>query len=192
MFSIKTQGVKKLNLDWHLIGLLPLVFGILSYIIAIARSVPLWGLLWVCPVTSVAAGMVLLFLQRNHFAISAAAAWIFFGPLNPALFETIDMLQLHQFHHFMSALALLVILYHWREIWSAKGFFFGLASFWAFVIITLNLSGGVVNLLEPFKKIGLPPMWMGIIFAMLAAIIFLWHKPGFRRTGKHLNERATI
>ncbi len=192
MLSIKSHGVKKLNLNWYLVGLLPLAFGILSYIIAIARSVPLWDLLWVCPLTAVASGIVLLLLPRNRFAISALAAWIFSGPLNPALFETIDMLQLHQFHHFMSALALLVILYHWREIWSTKGFFFGLASFYAFVIITLNLSGGVVNLLEPFKNTGLPPMWMGMISALLAVIIFLWHKPGFGRLRKHLNERAAI
>ncbi|MBU2638589.1 MAG: hypothetical protein KJ955_06450 [Nanoarchaeota archaeon] len=181
---IKEKRVKKLNLDWHLIGLLPLAFGILSYIIAIARSVPLWGLLWVCPVTAVAAGMVLLFLPRNRFAISLIVAWIFFGPLMPAIFETVDMLRIHQFHHFMSAVALIVILFHWKDIWNAKGFLFGLASFWAFVIMTLNLSGGVVNLLDPFKKGVLPPMWIGVIFAILSAIIFLWHKPGFKRMRK--------
>lgn len=184
MFTIKGWSGKKVNLNWYLIGLLPLVFGILSYIIAIARSVPPWNLLWVCPVTAVATGIVLLFLPRNRFAISAILAWIFIGPLMPALFETIDMLQLNQFHHFMSVLALFVILYHWKEIWSTKGFLFGLASFGAFVIITLNLSGGVVNLLDPFKKSGLPPMWIGIIFAILSIIIFLWYKPGFKHMRK--------
>lgn len=164
--------------DWHLVGLLPLVFGIISYVIAIANSVPLWGFLWVCPVTAILIGIILP--SRNRFAISALVVWIFNGPLMPALFDTINMFQLNQFHHFVSATILLVILYHWREIWNSKGFLFGLASFFAFVIITLNLSGGVVNLLEPFKNIGSPPMWLGVILAILSVAIFLWYKPGFK------------
>lgn len=166
--------------DWHLVGLLPLIFGLLSYIIAIARSAPLQDLLWACPVTAVVGGAILL-LSRDRFAISAVAAWILNGPLMPALFETIDMLQLHQFHHFMSALALFVILYHWREIWSTKGFLFGIFTFYAFVLITLNLSGGVVNLLTPLKNIEPPPMWQGALFAIIAAAIFLWHKLGSKK-----------
>jgi len=181
---MKEGSVKKLNLNWHLVGLLPLVFGIISYIIVIIHSIPLWGLLWVCPFTAVATGIILLFLPSNRFVISALAAWIFFGPLMPALFETADMFQLNQLHHFMSVLALFVILYHWKEIWSTKGFFFGLTSFGAFVIITVNLSKGVVNLLDPFKKVGVPPMWIGIIFAVFSIVIFLWYKLGFKRVKK--------
>lgn len=191
MFNIKGWSVKKVNLDWHWVGLLPLTFGILSYIIAIARFADPWKLqwmswgllLWACPLTAVATGVVLLFLPRNRFAISALAAWIFNGPLLPALFDTRQMLQLQQFHHFVSAAVLLVILYHWKEIWNTKGFLFGVASFYAFVIITFNLSGGVVNLLEPFKKIE-PPMWMGVISAILSVVIFLWYKLGFERARK--------
>ena len=135
--------------NWHLVGLLPLAFGILSYIIAITRSVSLWGFLWACPVTAVATGVVLLFLPRNRFTISTAAAWILNGPFLVAIAETISCLQLDQFHHIMSAVVFFVILYHWREIWSTKGFLFGVTSFYAFTIITVNLSGSMVNLLRP-------------------------------------------
>ncbi len=160
--------------DWYLIGLLPLALGIISYVISIANSVPLWGFLWVCPVTAILIGIILP--SRNRFAISALVAWIFFGPLMPALFDTINMLQLNQFHHFASAAVLLVILYHWREIWNTKGFLFGVTSFGAFVIITVNLSGGLVNLLEP-SKVLTPPIWIGVFSAVLSVAILLWHKP---------------
>src|SRR4030042_1606379 len=186
-FYIKSRGIKEVNPGWHWVGLLPLVFGILSYIITITHFAdPLklhwisWGLLlWVCPLTAVAGGIVLLLFPRSRFAISTVVAWISNGPLLPALSE--NNLSLQQFHHLVSAAVLLVILYHLREIWSPKGILFGLASFYAFVIITVNLSGGVVNLLQPFKESGLPPMWLGIIFAIFSAIILLWHKPGFKR-----------
>jgi len=172
-----------LRKNWHLVGLLPLAFGILSYIITISSfSDPWelrwtsWGLLlWVCPLTAVMAGKVLLLFPRSRFAVSAVAAWIFNGPLLPALFDAKEMLQLQQFHHFVSAAVLLLILFHWKEIWSIKGILFGIASYYAFVIITVNLSGGAVNFLKPFETSGPPPIWMGLILAALSAIIFLWH-----------------
>ena len=186
-FYIKNRGLKEISQSWHWVGLLPLVFGILSYIIAIAHFADpwklqwasLWLLLWVCPLTAVTGGAVLLLFPRNRFVLSALVAWIFNGPLLPALSE--NNLSLQQFHHLVSAVILLVILYHLREIWSPKGILFGLASFYAFVIITVNLSGRIVNLWQPFKESGLPPMWLGIIFAIFSAIILLWHKPGFKR-----------
>ena len=161
---------------------MPLAFGILSYVFTVAGFAEPWKLqwtswgllLWACPLTAVMAGAVLLFLPRNRFAVSALAAWIFNGPLMPALFETSQMFQLWQFHHFVSAAVLLVILYHRREIWSTRGFLFGAASFYAFVIITFNLSGGAVNFLEPFKRFE-PPMWQGVVSAILSAAILLWH-----------------
>lgn len=173
---------------WYLVGVLPLVFGILSYIITISRFADPWKLqwtswgllLWACPLTAVVGGMVLLLFSHNRFAMSALIAWILNGPLLPALFDSREMLQLQQFHHFVSAAVLLVILYHWKEIWSTKGILFGVVSYYAFVIITVNLSGGVVNLLEPFKKIE-PPMWQGVISAILSVLIFLWHKLSFKR-----------
>lgn len=149
-FYIKRRGTKEVSSGWYWVGLLPLAFGILSYIIVIKRSVPLWGLLWVCPMTAIIAGVVLLALPRNRFAVSALVAWIFNGPLPPALLE--NNLQLHQFHHLVSAAILLVILCHLREIWNLKGALFGLASFYGFAIITVNLSGGMVNLLKPWQE----------------------------------------
>ncbi|MFH1036620.1 MAG: hypothetical protein V1756_00935 [Patescibacteria group bacterium] len=186
-FYIKNRGLKEISPNWHWVGLLPLMFGLLSYIIAITHFVNPWKfqwaswglLLWVCPLTAVLTGIVFLSSSRNRFVISAIAAWIFNGPLLPALSE--NNLSLQQFHHLVSAAVLLVILYHLREIWSPKGILFGLAGFYAFVIITVNLSEGVVNLLQPFKESGPPPMWLGIIFAILSIATFLWYKPGFKR-----------
>ncbi len=188
-FYIKKRGIKEISPNWYWFGLLPLVFGILSYLITIAHFADPWKLqwtswglfLWACPFTAVVGGALLLFLPRNRFAISALVTWISNGPLLPALSE--NNLSFQQFHHLVSAAVLLVILYHIREIWSPKGILFGLASYYAFVIITVNLSGGVVNLLQPFKESGSPPMWLGIIFAVLAVVIFLWSKPG----PKHAN-----
>lgn len=165
-----------MKINWHLVGILPLVFGILSYIIAITHSVSLWGLLWACPLIAVVGGIVILFMPRNRFAVSAVAGWILVGPLLVALFETKQNLQLQQFHHIASAVAFFVILYHWKEIWNTKGFLFGMIGFYAFTIITVNLSGGAVNLLEPMKIQGPPSMRVGIIFVMIAVAIFLWHK----------------
>jgi hypothetical protein len=186
-FCIKRWGTKEVSSGWYWVGLLPLAFGILSYIIVIKRSVPLWGLLWVCPMTAIIAGVVLLTLPRNRFAVSALVAWIFNGPLPPALTE--NNLQLHQFHHVVSAAVLLVILYHLREIWNIKGALFGLASFYGFAIITVNLSGGIVNLLKPWQG-SVPPLWAGVIFAVLAVVIFLWYKPGFRRAESNQKSHA--
>jgi len=164
--------------DWYLVGILPLAFGILSYIIVISRSVPLWGLFWVCPITALMTGLVLLFLPHNRFAVSTVIAWIFNGPLLPALHDTSEMLQLEQLHHFASAFVLLVILAHWREVWNAKGLLFGIASYYAFTIITFNLSMGVTNFLKTFEAFS-PPLEAGIVFAIAAVIIFLWY--WFRR-----------
>ncbi len=185
-FYIKKRELKEISPRWHWAGLLPLMFGLLSYIITITRFADPWKiqwtswglLLWVCPLTAVLTGIVLLSFPHNRFVISAVAIWIFNGPLLPALSE--NNLSLQQFHHLVSAAVLLVILYHLREIWSPKGILFGLASFYAFVVITVNLSGGVVNLLNPFKESGPPPMWLGIIFAILSVVIFLWYKSGFK------------
>ncbi len=186
-FYIKKRGVKELSSRWYLIGLLPFAFGILSYFITIAHLADPWKfqwtslglLLWVCPFTAVVGGIVLLLFPRNRFILSALVAWIFNGPLMPALTE--NNLSFQQFHHLVSAGVLLVILYHIREIWNIKGALFGLASCYAFTIITVNLSGGVVNLLRPWRESAPPPLWVGVIFAVLAIVIFLWHKPGFRR-----------
>lgn len=183
---IKKRGVKELSSRWYLIGLLPLAFGILSYLITIAHLADPWKfqwtslglLLWVCPFTAVVGGTVLLLFPRNRFILSALVAWIVNGPLLPVLTE--NNLSLQQFHHLVSAGVLLVILYLVKEIWNIKGALFGLASCYAFTIITVNLSGGAVNLLKPWQESVPPPLWLGITFAIFAVAIFLWHKPGFR------------
>jgi len=185
-FYIKKRGIKEINPGWHWIALFSLSFGILSYIITIAHFIDPWKfqwsswglLLWVCPLTAVIGGMILLFFGHNRFVVSALIAWIFNGPFLPVLSE--NNLQLQQFHHLMSAMVLLVILCHIREIWNPKGILFGLASFYAFVIITVNLSGGMVNLLKPWQESVPPPLWVGIIFALLSFIIFLWYKFDFK------------
>ncbi len=187
-FYIKKRGAKELSSRWYLIGLLPLAFGILSYFVTIAHLADPWKfqwtslglLLWVCPFTAVVGGTVLLLFPRNRFILSALIAWIFNGPFLPVLTE--NNLSLQQFHHLVSAGVLLVLLYHIREIWNIKGVLFGLVSYYAFTIITVYLSGGAVNLLRPWRESGLPPLWLGIIFAILSIVIFLWYKLSFRRT----------
>ena len=177
--------MKEVSSGWYWVGLLPLAFGILSYLITIAHLADPWKfqwtslglLLWVCPFTAVVGGTVLLLFPRNRFILSALVAWIFNGPLMPALTE--NNLSLQQFHHLVSASVILVILYHIREIWNIKGALFGLASCYAFTIITVNLSGGAVNLLKPWQE-GVPSLWAGVIFAILAVVIFLWYKLGFK------------
>lgn len=186
-FYIKRRAIKEISPNWHWVGLLSLVFGMLSYVITITHFADPWKLqwaswgllLWVCPLTAVAGGATLLLFPRNRFVLSALVAWISNGPLLSALSE--NNLSLQQFHHLVSAAVLLVVLYHLREIWSPKGILFGLVSYYAFVIITVNLSGSVVNLLQPFKESGLPPMWLGIIFVLFAAVILIWHKFNFQR-----------
>ena len=58
-FYIKNRGLKEISPNWHWVGLLPLVFGILNYVITIMRFADPWKLqwtswgllLWVCPLT---------------------------------------------------------------------------------------------------------------------------------------------
>jgi cellobiose-specific phosphotransferase system component IIC len=171
--------------DWYLVGLLPLVFVIVSYVMAVANYIAqpfnLWGLLSACPVTAVLLGLALL--SRKRFAISAVTPWLH-APLSFVLMDPLLNLQPEHFHHIVSVAVLFVILYHWKEIWNTKGFLFGITSVLAFVIITSNLSVGVVNSSPPGLQGGPPPMVLGMVFAILSVMIFFWHKPGFRRTRK--------
>lgn len=148
-------GRWKVRFDWYLVGLLPLTFVILSYAMAvtnyIAHPFNPWGLLSTCPVTATLLGLALL--SRNRFAISATAFWVH-APLSFVLAEPMLTLQPEHLHHIMSVATLFVILYRWREIWSTKGLLFGVASVFAFVIITSNLSGGTVNSSPPAYKAG--------------------------------------
>ncbi len=66
------------------------------------------------PLDSSHGGIVLLLFPHNRFTVSAVTAWIFNGPLLPALSE--NNLSLQQFHHLVSAAVLFVILYHLREM----------------------------------------------------------------------------
>jgi len=83
-FYIKNRGLKEISPNWHWVGLLPLAFGILSYVITITHFADPWKLqwtswgllLWVCPLTAVAGGAVLLLFPRNRFVLSALVAWI--------------------------------------------------------------------------------------------------------------------
>jgi hypothetical protein len=168
--------------DWYLVGLFPLAFGILSYILAIANHAEGWGLLSACNVTAVLLGVALL--TRTRFAISGIMFWIH-APLSFLLAQPSLSFQLQHFHHLVSVAILFVILYHVREIWITKGILFGPTTFLAFVIITNYLSGGTVNNPGGGSRVPtmppMPPIWIGILFAILSALIFLWHRPGFNR-----------
>lgn len=164
---------KKINYDWYLVGLLPLAFGILSYIIAIIDHSSFWQFFWVCPVTAIATGLIVL--SRNRFAISAIIVWISNGPLLVILFETNKIFAVKQFHHIFSVLILFIILYHWKKTWNAEGFLFGSYSFYAYVTITSNLSGGAINLLGQIWGLNKLTLYLGIFFVVLSVAIFLWH-----------------
>ncbi len=162
--------------DWYLIGLLPLAFGTLAYILAIVQYYPdliadpvtfLWGFLSACTVTAVLLGITLL--SRSRFAISAVIPWTN-APISYVLTQTMESFQLGQFHHILSVAVLVIILYHWREIWNTKGFLFGIASFLAFVTLTFYASGEIANTFS-----APPPLWVGIVSAIAAVAIFLWY-----------------
>jgi hypothetical protein len=159
---------------------LPLAFGILSYILAAARHADFWEYFWSCPVTAVLLGIAILL--HNRVAISTLLAWIPFAPIWTAVAQTSFCLQPEQFHHFITVAMVPIILYYHKQTWSTKGFLFGMTSFSAHTIITNNLSGGTVNYPPGFQR-GVPylPMWVGVFFVALSAVVLLCYDPLKRR-----------
>lgn len=163
---------KKKIYNWRFIGLLPIVFGIVYYIFNIINRVEPWFFLWVCPASAIMAGFFILF--NNRFGMSAAIVWISNGPLLAVLFETKKSLQFWQLYHFFSVIALLAILFHLKETWDARGFLFGSASFYSYILFTSYLSKGKINLLGEWWVPDKTMLYLGIFFAGVAATIFLW------------------
>jgi hypothetical protein len=170
LFSIVS---KKTIFNWRSIGFLPIIFGIVYYIFNIINHAEPWFFLWVCPATAIIAGFFILF--QNRFGMSAAIVWISSGPLLAVLFETKKTLQPWQIYHLFSVIALLAILYHLKETWNTKGFLFGSASFYSYILFTSYLSKGKINILGEWWTPDKTMLWLGIFFAVLSAAIFLWN-----------------
>ena len=177
---------------WYLIGLLPIAFGLLSYAIFAHRTFtgyrPLpgeisldfgdpWQLLWACPITAILVGVALL--ARRRLAISALLIWVLMAPLMSVVTKPVEMLKLPQFHHYISVAMVPFILYHHKTTWSTKGVLFGFFSFNAFGIITNNLSGGAINF--PGEPGVFQPLWLGVAFAIFAAVILFLYEEILRR-----------
>lgn len=173
MEELSFTAFKKISYNWRLIGLLPIVFGTVYYVFNIINHVGLWYFFWVCPAVAIATGFFVLL--KNRFGMSAAIVWISSGPLLPVLFETRKSLQPWQLYHFFSVIALFTILYHLKETWNAKGFLFGVASFYSYILLTSYLSKGEINLLGQWWAPDKTMLYLGIFFAILSVGIFLWN-----------------
>lgn len=165
---------KKIVFDWHLVGLLPIVFGIVYYIYNILNHIEFWNFLWVCPAVAILAGFFVF--SKNCFGMSAAIIWISSGPLLTVLFETKKSLQFWQLYHIFSVVILFIILYHAKEIWNVRGFLFGSASFYSYILITSYFSKGKINLVGDLWVIDERMLYSGIFFAILSVLFFLWDK----------------
>jgi hypothetical protein len=159
--------------DWHLIGFFTIVFSVICYLYKFFRSFSFWEFLWVCPVVAIIAGIFILL--RNRFGISASIVWISIGPLLAVLFNPTLCYQLWYSHHLLSLIALVLILWHIKEVWDAKGFLFGLTSFYTYILITSGLSRGKINVLTWQFVSYKMSFLLGIFFLILSLGILLWH-----------------
>ena len=164
---------KSITYDWHLIGLFSILFGIICYLYKIASGFQFWEFFWVCPMTAIISGIFILL--RNRFGMSASIVWISIGPLLAVIFEPSLCFQLWYSHHLVSLIALIFILCHLKEIWDAKGFLFGLTSFYTYVLITSGLSRGKINILTWQFVSYKVSFYLGIFFLILSIAIVLWH-----------------
>lgn len=168
--------LKWLDKNWYSIaGLMLLFFGLLRHfaIYVKIKDITDWDYFWVCPLAAVLAGIA--FLLRDKFLMTAACVWIVVGPLSIVLFETEKCFSAIGFHHIISVLVLILAILHWKETWNSMGMIFGLISFYAYMLITSNLSNGAVNLLDD------APLWMGLIIAGIAILIFVEYKLSFKK-----------
>jgi len=160
---------KKIDSYWYLFGWILLFSGLLRYVITydIIRN-NVWDALWVCPVISILAGIA--FLMQDRFFISGTAVWIMVAPLAVVLSDINKCLTLIGVHHIVSVIALIIILFHFKEAWDSMGMVFGIISFYAYMAITSNLSGERVNLLNNV------PLWVGVSLILISIFIFLKNK----------------
>ena len=171
-FMAKSFWSFKKNVNWYLIGIFPIFFGILCYISDVVRRVNFWDYLWICPVIAIASGLILL--SRNRFLISATIAWLALGPLLAFLFYPIENSRLWQFYHPASVIVLFAILLNIKKIFEPKGFVFGLTSFYTYILITSYLSGGKINMLGEWRELNGFTLYFGIFFAAMSAVVLLW------------------
>jgi hypothetical protein len=168
--------LKKTDTNWYHIGFVSFIFGLVCYFFDISLHVSPWALLWVCPVTAILGGFIVI--SRNRFLISASVAWFAMAPLAVFLFRPDFIFQLWHFHHVASVIVLLVILYHIKEVFEPKGLMFGFTSFSAYVMITAFISRGKINIIDPWWVPHAHILWIGVIFAVLSIIIYYWHCVG--------------
>jgi hypothetical protein len=164
---------KKEFFDWHLIGILPIVFAIIYYVFNIKHHVDPWYFLWVCPVAAIITGVFVIL--RNRFGMSMTIVWIICGPLVAVSFASLKSLQSWQLYHIFSVIVLLVILYKFKETWNPKGFLFGTTTFYAYVMITSYLSGGRINLIGEWFGISKILLLVGILLIVLSVAVLLWN-----------------
>lgn len=166
--------MKNLAKNWNFIGLLQIAVGITGYIFGFLNNVQLWDYLWVCPVVAIITGFFVLF--KNRFGMSAGIVWIICAPLLAVFYDIKKALQFWHIHHILSVIVLLIILYYLKETWNLKGFLFGLTSFYAYMGITSYLSSGEINMACDWFGCGKIILYLGIFFAVLSVIIFLWDR----------------
>jgi len=169
----KNTFLKKIN-NWRLIGIVLLLSGLLRYLVAFYSpgENTFWNMFWVCPLAAVLAGMAILL--KDKFLISGSFIWMVTGPLSVVLFETDKSFSLLGFHHLVSVIALILILFHWKEIYNPEGIIFGVISFYAYMMITSSLSNGAVNLFDSV------PIQFGLFLALVSILIFWWNRSTFK------------
>lgn len=163
---------KKITYNWHLVGILPIVFGTIYYIYNIINHVAPWNFLWVCPATAVLAGFFVLL--KNRFGMSASIIWVCSGPLLVILFELKKSLQFWQFYHIFSVIVVLFILYHLKETWNSKGFVFGQTTFYAYTGLTSYFSKGEINFVCQWWGVNKIILYLGLFFLILSVALLIW------------------
>jgi hypothetical protein len=158
--------------DWHLVGWIPIVFGIISYFFGLSNHVPLCSFLWVCPLAAILSGIAVLL--RNNFFISASIMWIIGGPLVVLLASPKQVLQLWHVHHLVSVIMLVIILYNFKKIWNPKGFAFGLTIFYAYIGITSYFSNGMINFACEWWGVNKIILGLAVFFAVLSVALLVW------------------
>jgi hypothetical protein len=171
---MRNQLLKNISENWHFIGLLQIVAGIVSYIYGFIKEIDSWNFFWICPLVAIITGTLLLF--KNHFGISAAIVWIICAPLLAFLANPIKAFEIWHIHHFISVIVLLLILFNLKKIWNPKGFVFGLTSYYAYIMITSYMSQGKVNFFYGWYGHGEKILYLGIFFAVSSIVIIFWDK----------------
>jgi len=167
---------KKIEYNWHLIGLPAIIVGFLCYFFDAINHVDFWNFFWICPLVSIIAGFAVLFNSR--FYMSSAIVWVLCGPFLAVIFSELkDNFQLWHFHHFFSIVVLIAILFHIKKVWCSEGFVFGLTSYYAYMMITSYLSNGEINFICRYFGKNNIILYLGILFVIfsIAMQITFWY-----------------